>query len=159
MKRKLIYFLGTFFFSGSAPRARGTIGTAVPALMIWLVDMHLHWPWWWTLLAAGIVLILGTPLASAASTKEDPDPSWFVVDEVAGMLITIAGQVALTGAPLNVAILVAFITFRGFDIIKPQPIGWVDKKIKGGIGVMLDDVLAAVYAWILTYAILYVYML
>jgi phosphatidylglycerophosphatase A len=54
--------------------------------------------------------------------------------------------------------LMPFLLFRIFDIIKPWPIGWVDKNIKGGFGIMIDDILAAILASIMQYALLFVFV-
>ena len=69
------------------------------------------------------------------------DPSWIVVDEVVGMWI------AAAAAPLSLLWFgIAFLLFRFFDILKPWPVGWADRKVGGGMGVMLDDVFAGLYA-------------
>ncbi|HJU17057.1 MAG TPA: phosphatidylglycerophosphatase A, partial [Stellaceae bacterium] len=75
-------------------------------------------------------------------------PGAVVIDEVAGQLL------ALVPAPRTpAAYALAFLLFRLFDIKKPWPVGWVDRRIGGGFGIMLDDALAAVYAVLAQYAI------
>ena len=70
----------------------------------------------------------------------DGDPSWVVVDEVAGQLV------ALAVIPLDPALYAAaFLGFRVFDILKPWPVGWADRALKGGLGIMLDDLFAGLY--------------
>ena len=70
------------------------------------------------------------------------DYSGIVWDEVVGYMLT------MFLVPLNIVwMIVGFLLFRLFDIWKPQPIGYVDKHVKGGLGIMLDDVLAAIPAW------------
>ena len=72
------------------------------------------------------------------------DPGAVVIDEVCGM------AVAMWGLPLTPLLLVeGFALFRLFDIIKPFPIRWVERKVKGGLGVVLDDVVAGMFANIL----------
>ncbi len=72
------------------------------------------------------------------------DPSAIVIDEVAGQWLTL---IALPADPL--AYMVGFVLFRIFDIFKPWPISWVDRKIGGGIGVVADDLLAGAMAGVL----------
>jgi len=76
------------------------------------------------------------------------DPSAIVVDEVAGQWLTL---IALPVEPL--AYMMGFILFRVFDVLKPWPASWADRRVKGGLGVMLDDLLAGamagVAAWLL----------
>ena len=72
---------------------------------------------------------------------DDPDPSPVVIDEVAGQWLT------LLVAPLDLAwYALAFVLFRFFDILKPWPIGWLERRVPGALGVMLDDVAAALAA-------------
>ncbi len=90
--------------------------------------------------------IVGVYASNAViATGEDPDPGLIVIDEVAGQWITllpVAG--AATADPVLYGM--GFVFFRLFDILKPWPVSWADRKIKGGLGVMLDDVFAALYA-------------
>ena len=93
-----------------------------------------------------IALLLGllVTLLGFFATREvlrdapDEDPGWIVVDEAAGMLLALAG---LTSEASLWGVLLAFVTFRVFDIFKPWPISWADQQ-KGAFGVMLDDVVA-----------------
>ena len=69
------------------------------------------------------------------------DPGAIVIDEVAGQWLV------LVAAPLDpLAYALAFLLFRIFDIWKPWPVRWADRHVKGGLGIMLDDILAAIYA-------------
>ena len=80
----------------------------------------------------------------ALSGEHDPGP--VVVDEVAGQWLTLAI------VPLDAIWFVAgFCAFRLFDIVKPWPVGWLDRRVKGGFGVMLDDIAAGLYAAVLLY--------
>jgi phosphatidylglycerophosphatase A len=100
-------------------------------------------------------------------TKED-DPKEVVIDEVVGQLLTLTlsaySIVMLKHSKLATLIsneliylififLLPFCLFRFFDIIKPWPIKWFDKNIKGSIGIMLDDIIAALFAVLMQYAI------
>jgi phosphatidylglycerophosphatase A len=106
--------------------------------------------WWWasparvvTLAAAAGVSVLGTLAAAAADRELGPDDGRIVVDEVAGMAF------ALVGVPASgVGAVVAFALFRILDIGKPPPVSWCE-RVRGGPGVMLDDVAAGVLAALL----------
>lgn len=92
-------------------------------------------------LALALVLTLaGFWAASRVLTKED-DPGWFVVDEGAGMLLTLAAL----PAPTLAGVALAFLLFRALDIAKPWPVSWADAQ-PGATGVMLDDLLAGAIA-------------
>jgi phosphatidylglycerophosphatase A len=95
-------------------------------------------------LAAATVIVVAAgcwaaaEMAKASATK---DPGAIVIDEVAGQwLVLLAADLD----PLSYAL--AFLLFRIFDIWKPWPVSWVDRRLTGGLGIMLDDLLAAVYA-------------
>jgi phosphatidylglycerophosphatase A len=77
------------------------------------------------------------------------DPGAVVIDEIAGQWLTLAMLVALAGVPEAVGptgLAIAFIAFRIFDILKPWPCDWADRRLTGGIGIMTDDLIAGVYA-------------
>jgi phosphatidylglycerophosphatase A len=97
----------------------------------------------WGLLTATIAVFLVGWWASARVAQESraSDPGYVVIDEIA------AQWLVLTALPPRFWLYVAaFIAFRLFDIWKPFPISWLDRNIKGGLGIMLDDVMAAIYA-------------
>ena len=126
---------------GLAPRAPGTWGTLLGLPLFWLVG-DADWP-----VQAGLwgaVFVLGW-WASGIAEKElgrHDDPQ-VVIDEVSGYLTT------MFMAPNNpVAWVLGFIIFRIFDILKPWPVSWADRRLPGGFGVMADDVLAGLYAWL-----------
>ncbi|WHI51856.1 phosphatidylglycerophosphatase A [Microbulbifer sp. MLAF003] len=127
------------FGSGLAPKAPGTFGTLV-AIPFWWLMQGLSPAWY-----LGIVLLaglLGCYLCGAAARKLGVhDHGGIVWDEMVGYWLT------MFLAPAGWAwALYGFVLFRIFDIAKPPPINWADKKVRGGIGIMLDDILAAVYA-------------
>lgn len=104
--------------------------------------------WWWaspsraaTLIAAAAVALAGTLAAGVADRALGPDDGRIVIDEVAGMAL------ALAAVPRTLpGVLVAFVLFRLFDIAKPPPIRTIDARLKNGVGVMLDDLVAAALA-------------
>lgn len=136
---RLAVLIATVGYAGYFPFAPGTVGSAAGLLVYLLV--------WWTQSAAVEVALIAVVCAVgvwAASEAERHfggiDPGPVVIDEVAGMLITLAFiPVSLSGA------LIGFVLFRVFDVIKPYPAGRLE-RLHGGLGVMADDVMAAVYA-------------
>jgi phosphatidylglycerophosphatase A len=132
--------LATWFGAGLVPFASGTWGTlaALPfAGVIWLVG---GWP---ALLAATIgVSAVGVWASDRVGARTGvKDAGFVVIDEVAGMWLT------LLFAPFEVwAWALAFLLFRAADIVKPFPAGWADKRMAGGLGVMADDLFAALWS-------------
>lgn len=149
--------LATMFGIGRSPFAPGTAGSLVAAL---LAAALLQLPYGWYVLLGGSVLfaLLGTLASETYMRAHDGvhDPKQIVIDELAGQWITYAvwylwivgitaqqqplANLEVEAAPQFLAI--GFLLFRFFDILKPWPISWADRKIKGGFGVMFDDVLA-----------------
>lgn len=132
--------IATWFGVGLLPWAPGTWGSLVALPLAWLIAAQFGRIG--LLLATLLVLAVGW-LAAAAVTKASgvEDEGSVVVDEVAGQWLT------LVAAPLSpLAYAMGFLLFRLFDIAKPWPVRWADRAIGGGLGVMADDVLAALYA-------------
>ncbi len=134
------YFIAFGFGSGLMPMAPGTWGTlaAMPIYLLWANS-----PWQIYLILTLAAFVLGVAVSDKVSTELGVhDYSGIVWDEVVGYLLT------MFLAPVNIWwMIIGFFLFRLFDIWKPQPIGFVDKHVHGGLGIMLDDVLAAVPAW------------
>ena len=136
---RLAVFVATVGYAGYFPFAPGTIGSAAGLVVYLLV--------WWTqsaLVEIGLIVALFFAGVWAGTTAEryfgGIDPGPVVIDEVVGMLITLAFiPVGLSGA------LAGFVLFRVFDVIKPFPAGRLE-SLHGGFGVMADDAMAAVYA-------------
>jgi phosphatidylglycerophosphatase A len=137
--RDPVLLLAFGFGSGLIKIMPGTWGT-VAALPLYYGLMQL--PTWGYCLATLLVVLVGIWLCDQAATKLGvPDYGGIVWDEIAGLLITLAGL------PFNAeTVLWGFVLFRAFDIVKPWPIRWLDQHIHGGLGIMLDDVLAGVFA-------------
>lgn len=135
------HFLALGFGSGLSPKAPGTAGTLAAFPLYWLLADH---PFYWLWIAA--FLLFG--IWACEVTGRDlgvHDHGGMVWDEIAAFLMVLPfAPVAALGAPLAFAL--AFALFRLFDIWKPYPIGWLDARVPGGFGVMLDDVLAAAYS-------------
>ncbi len=136
--------VATWFGSGLSPTAPGTVGS-LASLVLWAPLVLLEAPSWARLLAVVVVFVVGVVASDRVCAVRGEDPQIIVIDEVAGMGITL-----LCVGPSVAALVVGFACFRLFDISKPWPVSWADQKIHGGLGVMLDDVLAGVYALLLT---------
>lgn len=133
--------VGTFFGAGLSPRAPGTAGS-LASLGLWAPLVILESAWWIRLIVVGLVFLAGTLAAEAiVRARGAEDPQIVVIDEVAGM-----GIALLWAAPSGWSLLAGFFLFRLFDIWKPWPVRLADRAVKGGFGVMLDDVLAGGYA-------------
>jgi phosphatidylglycerophosphatase A len=140
--RDPLYFITFGFGSGLIPKAPGTFGTLV-AVPIYLLLIKLPVIYY----LAVVLLFLGFGIWACEKVSQDlgeHDYPGIVWDEVVGYLLT------MTGSPPGLLwIVLGFFLFRLFDIWKPGLIRLVDKKIKGGLGIMIDDVLAALPAWLI----------
>ena len=131
--------------TGLTPRLPGTVGTllAIP-LWWWLSDLDVIL----YLAITGCAFLIGIWICNHAMGKLGPhDHPGIVFDEIVGYLL------ALVVVPTSVGwLLLSFVLFRFFDIVKPWPIGWLDRRIHGGFGVMLDDLAAGFYTAVIILA-------
>lgn len=143
-----VQFLAFGFGAGLSPKAPGTVGTLVAIPFYWLMR---DWPLSVYLLMLVATFAVGVYLCGAAAkARQCHDHPGIVWDEMVGYWIT------MTLAPAGWWwLLVGFVLFRLFDIVKPWPINWLDKKVSGGFGIMIDDVLAGVLAWLCLQGIAY----
>lgn len=134
---KIAELLSTWFYVGKIRWAPGTWGTL--ATVPFVIGFHAMGSILY-MAATFILVFLGIFLSDIyEKSKGDHDLSEIVIDEVAGYMI------AMTLMPMTwQALTIGFVLFRFFDIFKPFPIGWLDRKIDGGLGVMIDDVAAGV---------------
>ena len=142
VRRKAILFAATGALIGYSPVAPGTFGSlAALPLCLWIASLNVR-------LAGAVVIALvlvSTWIAHAAERMlANKDPKQVVIDEICGMTVA---MLALPFTPVSV--FWGFALFRGFDILKPFPINWVDKRVSGGVGIMLDDVIAGIFANVL----------
>lgn len=133
-------FFALGFGSGLAPKAPGTFGTLAAVPIYWLLLQPLSLPWLLTVIVVSFAV--GVWFCGAAADKlgvhDHPGIVW---DEFVGLWISC---IALPGGwPWLFA---AFVLFRFFDILKPWPIRWLDTKVPGGLGIMVDDLLAGLFA-------------
>jgi len=130
-----VLFLAFGFGSGLAKKMPGTLGTvaAIPVYLL-LVQANI---WLYSILTIAVCIVGIYICDDAAKQLGEHDFGGIVWDEVAGYLVT------MWFVPFSwTAVVVGFVLFRFFDILKPWPIKWVDRKVEGGLGIMLDDVLA-----------------
>lgn len=136
---RLIMALATGLYVGKISRAPGTWGS-LAALLPWLLIKDLPLPMYGLVLIA--VFVLGFFVSgSAEKILDSPDAGCIVIDEFLGMFVTL-----FAAPPHPLAWVLGFVLFRVFDIGKPFPVSWFDQRIHGGIGIMMDDVVAGLYA-------------
>lgn len=124
---------------GFSPFAPGTVGTllGIPAALA----INSLPPWCAALILAAIIPVSAILCGKAAENGDAEDPGWIVLDEIVGYC-----HAAAFLQPNPTALATAFLLFRLFDILKPPPIGWIDRNIRGGWGIVLDDAAAGVSA-------------
>lgn len=143
----LLKNIATLGFVGYLPIAPGTFGTFAALLFFVLVKPSLP--------VHVLLIILGTVLGTIASSRaeevlNEKDSCHIVIDEFAGYALSL-----LLLPYTLLSLVLSFLLFRVFDILKPFPIRWIDRTVPGGTGIMADDLLAGMYtnmvmhAWIL----------
>jgi phosphatidylglycerophosphatase A len=144
--------VATALFLGYFPWAPGTMGSALVVAALWFISYHTHCTltpavWW----IAGIALTALSMIAASRPQEafRNDDPRQVIIDECAGQFITFF-FLPLT---LNVLIL-GFLLFRFFDIVKPYPI-YKMEELEGGLGITMDDVVAGVFANVSLMAVLW----
>lgn len=145
-KAKIALLIAEFFYCGKFPYAPGTMGS-LGALVLWVPALYFAWPLWLVLALLVALFFIGL-WASEYGIRhyKKPDPKQVVIDEVVGM-----GLPFLVISPVWYEVLIAFALFRFFDILKPWPIKLVEKSYKGAWGIMLDDVVAGLFATAIIY--------
>jgi phosphatidylglycerophosphatase A len=135
---RAVLFVATGFYIGTVPVAPGTLGSLIGLPLCLLLSRLTFLQ---SVLIILVFILFAVGIASAAQKiLKQKDPGQIVIDEIAGLLVTFAGL------PFNLkTALAGFIIFRLFDILKPFPIRILDKRMGGGSGVVLDDVVAGIY--------------
>lgn len=137
--RQMIAILATGFGVGLSPVAPGTCGAAVGLGLYWLLRGLPPMAY----AAAVIASIALAAWASDGASRmwNEEDPRRVVIDEIAGILVALAFH-----PPTLLNALLGFALFRIFDIAKPWPIRWIERRLPGGVGIVADDVAAGIYA-------------
>ena len=137
-RERTVLFLATGFFIGTVPIAPGTFGSIIGLPICLLISRLDILP---SVICTILFILFAIWMAAAAEkVLKKKDAGEIVIDEIAGLMVTFVGL----PFTLKTAI-VGFIIFRIFDILKPFPIRALEKKVAGGPGVVLDDVLAGLY--------------
>lgn len=146
--RAPVRILGTWFGCGNSPVFPGTVGTVGALPLVWgLAQLNEL-----TYVAATLIFVLFSIVVAHFYERlisEEHDQPEFVMDEVAGILVT---MVLVPTTVVNLAM--GFVIFRAFDMIKPFPISYVDRKIPGGLGTVADDLLAGVVSNLILHYVL-----
>ena len=137
-----VLFLAFGFGSGLSKKMPGTLGTVAAIPLYWVLQQSNDWVY---LIATAISVVIGVAICDQAAKKlQVHDYGGIVWDEIAGFLIT------MCWVPFSwQSLLVGFLLFRLFDIVKPWPIRWLDKHVSGGFGIMIDDVVAGAFAMLI----------
>jgi len=137
--RDPVHWLAFGLGTGLLPLAPGTWGSLLAVGIFWLVPPL---PWGVQLVALLVAFVLGCVICDISARRLGVhDHGGIVLDEIVAMLIVLCVTPRTAGWTLT-----AFLLFRLFDVLKPWPIREADHRIAGGLGIMLDDILAAVYA-------------
>ncbi|OTQ36175.1 phosphatidylglycerophosphatase A family protein [Gilliamella apis] len=145
-----IHLLAVGLGSGMSPIMPGTMGSAM-AIPLWLLFDGLQPYLYWVLIV--VAFIFGCFLCQKTSDDTHTHDSGHIVwDEFVGMWITLffIPQISVLW------IAIAFFAFRVFDMAKPWPIRWFDKRVPGGFGIMVDDVIAAIFSSLTVYALTFI---
>jgi phosphatidylglycerophosphatase A len=149
-REKLVMFVATGGYAGNIPIAPGTFGSIV-AIPLCYAFSKINLP----LAMIGMLLLIALAIWTAQIAETiigKTDPGAIVIDEIAGMVVT------LSGVPFHLtSVVCGFIIFRALDIAKPFPIRQLERRLPGGYGVVLDDVAAGIYSNIFVRIILYVF--
>ena len=155
---KFKWFLLTGFYSGLLPKAPGTWGSIVGIVIAYFVILFFPNPNLTIMLLAILFSIIGYKLVNEYEQNGGiHDDKRIVIDEIAGVLITVGVLGNLKDDTL-IKLFLAFVSFRLFDIWKPSIIGRIDKKAKGGLGVMGDDILAGIFGGIFAGILYMIYL-
>lgn len=138
--------LASFGGFGYAPIAPGTVGT-LPAVVLWWLIYPLVGDLGWLAVTAGTIAVSIVAAHQAGPLFGETDARQIVIDEVAGTFVTVTLVPHEPGWAVA-----AFFAFRFFDIVKPPPASTFDQKVKNGLGVTMDDVVAGAYACALLHA-------
>ena len=158
--KKINVLLSTFFGYGYLTKIPGTVTSAVTVIFIYVAYEILEY----TDLKFSITFFILLFFYSFYAVKdsetefEKKDPRQIVIDEVLGqamplILLLYLNQINQIGTPIEIYYILSFVIFRFFDILKPFPVSYFDKKHKNYFGIIMDDIMAGLYSMILIYLI------
>ena len=149
--RNPFHFIATLGGIGKLPFAPGTWGSATALILFIVLSHYVN-----MLIVGSIVILFSIWICERASIGlDDKDHKSIVIDELAGMWIALYPAIFYdTRDERVVFVILAFLLFRFFDILKPYPISYVDKNIKGGIGIVLDDIIAGFFAGLISVGVM-----
>ena len=147
--RRIILFIASGAYTGYIPVASGTWGTLLAFPLFWLFEPWRHVSVGLYLASYAAAVLFACWIAGRAEAiLQEHDSHAIVIDEIVGYLAA-----TLFMAPTWENTLIAFVVFRVFDVIKPFPAGTIDRRLPGGAGVVLDDVVSGIYANLATRAL------
>ncbi len=147
LKTSFLKIAATWFYSGLSPKAPGTCGSLATLPFVYVLALCGGEIAVLSFVVA--VFVIGVYVSGAyAKILGIKDPGQIVIDETAGQALTLVAA----GTNLSLFVL-GFILFRLFDITKPWPISWADEKVKGGLGIMLDDIFAGIISGVIIYGL------
>ena len=152
LKKKLAFFVASLFGVGFIPVAPGTFGSAIS--FIFIIPIFYFYGSMGILLFSVLVFVIGVLASKKVLKYTEHDPGLIVIDELLGQSITFLFVAKFTEQALFL-LPVGFLLFRLFDILKPGIIGKIDKNIKNAYGVMLDDLMAGLFAAVALTALLF----
>lgn len=153
MKKKMAYILASYFGLGFSPFASGTVGSLFTLPLAFLCAYY--WGLSGILAFSALVFVIGIISSHEVLKYTKHDPSLIVIDEVAGQALTFVflADKLMYQKESWLVYAFGFVFFRLFDIWKPQPVRWADRKVLNAWGVMLDDIFAGLYAAICLYVL------
>ena len=154
--KKLAFFISTLFYCGYFPKAPGTFGSLVSIPVIFIVCYYFGFIGLFLTIIISFFIALMAVKKVLMYTKHDP--SFVVIDEFIGQAVTfllIADKLKYFNG--IIFYIIGFILFRIFDVTKPFPVSYADKKINNAFGVILDDIFAGIYAAIILWLVKYIF--
>ena len=149
--------IATFFNVGKFPVAPGTVASFITTIVVFLFNYFYSPDPLIMILAIVIIFFIGiVPSRIAEKHFGHKDPHEIVIDEVPGQMISLLFLPAVLSIKSIAAYLAGFFIFRFFDIFKPTPVKQAD-RIKGGFGIMIDDILAGLYSLMTIHLLIYIY--
>ena len=150
LKQKSVMFLATGCFIGNISFAPGTFGSILGLpLCFFLSKINLLIAVFLTVIFIFIAIWIAQRAEKIVNTE---DPGCIVIDEIAGILVT------FTALPFNlISVALGFLIFRALDIWKPYPISWIERKLSGGAGIVMDDVAAGICSNMVLRGIFFLY--